>query len=189
MLMGIQACLYRLSALQGERLSETPALISVCHCAGRRGGLFCEFVHCCAKRVQVLKAYLPLAIIALVLLAAGGLLVIVRRRRAGVQPPRRASSGWAPLPGQGDAHRWRIRYVDSQGKRSARVIRVISAQFQPPAINAWCELQGRERQFLVERIEQANDLKTGAVVDMQAWLAARRFEQSKLPPSRQVRAA
>lgn len=137
----------------------------------------------------MLKVYLPLAIVALVLLAVGGLIVIVRWRRSVAQPSHLASSGWAPLTGQSDAERWRIRYVDGQGKRSARVIRVISAQFQPPAINAWCELQGRERQFLVQRIEHANDMKTGAVVDLQAWLAARRSEQAKLAPSRQARAA
>jgi hypothetical protein len=138
--------------------------------------------------VQVLKVYLPLAIIAVVLLAAGGLVVMIRRRRSGAQPLQRASSGWAPLPGQKDVQRWRIRYVDSQGKRSVRVIRVISAQFQPPALCAWCELQGRERQFLVERIEQAADMKTGAAVDLPAWLAARRSDQSKSAPSRLARA-
>lgn len=68
--------------------------------------------------------------------------------------------------------RWRIRYVDAEGVTTERVIKVIALVPETGHIDAWCELRGDTRTFVASRVQEAVDVETGEIVDLQRRFAA-----------------
>jgi len=75
--------------------------------------------------------------------------------------------------------RWQIDYFSMGGELTRRVIRVERVQPNLRMVHGWCELRRDDRSFHLDLIQDAIDLSTGEVVDLEAWLSDYRRSRRK----------
>lgn len=92
----------------------------------------------------------------------------LRRVSASLRPPPASASNSSEtfnIPA-----RWEIRYADSYGDLSDRVIRVQHVNLRSMEIAAYCELRRGQRTFKIRNIKQATDPRTGAGINVKAYI-------------------